>query len=503
MICFQVPLLVRLNGSPQSSPHLLAPMTDSSHVPPSWICVVARIRQLEAQACVRARRRHRQERDAGVRAEVVGHLGPRCRRRPSGTSGALISAPMPAPQVVQPAPRPCSAQAAGQTPGGRSGGRRVLADVVGASPWRLDCRSRSRRCTCTSSRYAAGSPAGTTVAPARSSKSLSRSVGLDDGSCATPPPAPPSRPCRRRAPGSARRRRRAAPRPASPARADRSPMASSRPLLYARSPMRFLGLDSSTQSLTALVVDTETGEVIDRSVAFGARLPQYKSPNGFLAHADPRVKHSDPLMWVEALDLVLGELRAAGVDLSRHPGRQRRRAAARLGLPGAHHRRGGAVVDERAARSTRCARCCRARPRRSGWTRRRAPSAPRSRAAAGGNDKMVAADRLGRDRTLHRTADPQVREGRPRRLRAHRRDSPGQLVRGVAADRNQRPDRLRRRRRHEPARSRARRLEPRAAGRDRARPGPEAQAGRPERDLRRAWSPTTSSSATASRPTRR
>jgi xylulokinase len=80
--------------------------------------------------------------------------------------------------------------------------------------------------------------------------------------------------------------------------------------------MRFLGLDSSTQSLTALIVDTDTGEVIDRSIAFGPRLPQYQSPNGFLVNADPAVKHSDPLMWVEALDLVLGELRAAGVDLS-------------------------------------------------------------------------------------------------------------------------------------------------------------------------------------------
>jgi xylulokinase len=80
--------------------------------------------------------------------------------------------------------------------------------------------------------------------------------------------------------------------------------------------MRFLGLDSSTQSLSALIVDTETGEVIDRSVAFGPRLPQYASPSGFLANPDPRVKHSDPLMWVEALDLLLGELRAAGVDFS-------------------------------------------------------------------------------------------------------------------------------------------------------------------------------------------
>src|SRR5436305_15196169 len=69
-------------------------------------------------------------------------------------------------------------------------------------------------------------------------------------------------------------------------------------------PMRFLGLDSSTQSLTALIIDTDTGEVIDRSVQFGARLPQYRSPNGFLASDDPRIKHSDPLMWVAALDLL-------------------------------------------------------------------------------------------------------------------------------------------------------------------------------------------------------
>lgn len=81
---------------------------------------------------------------------------------------------------------------------------------------------------------------------------------------------------------------------------------------------QFLGLDSSTQSLSALLIDTDRGEVIaDRSVAFGERLPQYRSPSGFLAHEDPKVKHSDPLMWVEALELLLTELRASGVDLSR------------------------------------------------------------------------------------------------------------------------------------------------------------------------------------------
>jgi len=81
---------------------------------------------------------------------------------------------------------------------------------------------------------------------------------------------------------------------------------------------QFLGLDSSTQSLSALLIDTDAGKVIaERSVNFGARLPHYHSPTGFLPNADPSIRHADPLMWVEALDLLLHELRDAGVDLGK------------------------------------------------------------------------------------------------------------------------------------------------------------------------------------------
>ncbi|HEY4187528.1 MAG TPA: FGGY family carbohydrate kinase [Polyangia bacterium] len=84
---------------------------------------------------------------------------------------------------------------------------------------------------------------------------------------------------------------------------------------------RFLGLDSSTQSLSAVIIDADTGAVVaNHSVAFGQRLPAYGSPHGFLPDADPRVVHSDPLMWVEALDLLLSELREQGVELSRVSG---------------------------------------------------------------------------------------------------------------------------------------------------------------------------------------
>lgn len=79
----------------------------------------------------------------------------------------------------------------------------------------------------------------------------------------------------------------------------------------------YLGLDSSTQSLSAILIDAEAGRVVlDESLSF-AELPEFRSPHGFLEHADPRVKQADPLMWVAALDELFARLRKAGVDLSR------------------------------------------------------------------------------------------------------------------------------------------------------------------------------------------
>ena len=78
---------------------------------------------------------------------------------------------------------------------------------------------------------------------------------------------------------------------------------------------RYLGLDSSTQSLSAIVVDTDSGTVVlDENLVFGKDLPEYASPNGFLEHQDPRVKHSNPLLWVDALDRLLERAKARGFD---------------------------------------------------------------------------------------------------------------------------------------------------------------------------------------------
>ena len=58
----------------------------------------------------------------------------------------------------------------------------------------------------------------------------------------------------------------------------------------------YLGLDSSTQSLSALAIDVERGSVVlEESLNFGSELPHYASPQGFLEHPDPRIKHANPL----------------------------------------------------------------------------------------------------------------------------------------------------------------------------------------------------------------
>lgn len=78
----------------------------------------------------------------------------------------------------------------------------------------------------------------------------------------------------------------------------------------------YLGLDSSTQGLKAMLIDAAGGAIVaTAAVNYSQELPLYQCPNGFLADHDPLVKRSDPLMWAEALDLVLGKLRSSGAPL--------------------------------------------------------------------------------------------------------------------------------------------------------------------------------------------
>ncbi len=78
----------------------------------------------------------------------------------------------------------------------------------------------------------------------------------------------------------------------------------------------FLGFDSSTQSLSAILLDPSSKRIFaEASVNFGKDLPDYQSPSGFIPSGANGEVHANPLMWLDALDLVLEKL-SASMDLS-------------------------------------------------------------------------------------------------------------------------------------------------------------------------------------------
>ena len=71
-----------------------------------------------------------------------------------------------------------------------------------------------------------------------------------------------------------------------------------------------LGIDGSTQSMSAIVIDLNDNQVIcEHSVNFGSRLSQYNSPNGFFEGESPNTVYSNPSMWLDAIDLLFQELK--------------------------------------------------------------------------------------------------------------------------------------------------------------------------------------------------
>lgn len=75
-----------------------------------------------------------------------------------------------------------------------------------------------------------------------------------------------------------------------------------------------LGFDSSTQGLTALVIDLDAGAVV-HSVAlnFDRDFPQHGTEDGMLRGGDPTVVEAPPLLWLDALDAAFERLRRDGV----------------------------------------------------------------------------------------------------------------------------------------------------------------------------------------------
>jgi xylulokinase len=80
----------------------------------------------------------------------------------------------------------------------------------------------------------------------------------------------------------------------------------------------YLGLDSSTQGLTAIAISIEGKDrrvAFESSLSFDEALPHYGTRHGVLPRTDSTIATSSPLMWAEALDLMMARVAGGGLDL--------------------------------------------------------------------------------------------------------------------------------------------------------------------------------------------
>src|SRR5262245_30158705 len=82
----------------------------------------------------------------------------------------------------------------------------------------------------------------------------------------------------------------------------------------------YLGLDSSTQGLTAIVIEID-GDVrrvvFNSSLNFDRDFPEYGTTGGVRRGVDDNEVFASPLMWAEALDRMMSRLaRAAEIDVA-------------------------------------------------------------------------------------------------------------------------------------------------------------------------------------------
>jgi len=82
----------------------------------------------------------------------------------------------------------------------------------------------------------------------------------------------------------------------------------------------YLGLDSSTQSVTATAIDVSGDRrsiLFERTFRYDDELPHYGTKYGVLSSSDPKVVHAPPMMWSEGLDRMMATVvREAQIDWS-------------------------------------------------------------------------------------------------------------------------------------------------------------------------------------------
>ena len=239
--------------------------------------------------------------------------------------------------------------------------------------------------------------------------------------------------------------------------------AARRALMAGRAGRQYLGLDASTQSLSAVVIevagDGPAKVVLESSLNFDEALPHYGTRHGVLPRTDPAIR-----------DLFAGDVGRGARSAVAESRRQRSGPRADLAaISGSAQQHGSVYLN--AARRQRAARgSIAARPLSNSWRRcSREPSSPiwmdcstsaecaEITRAVGGDAAL--AQRTG-SRAFERFTGPQIRKFADRDPGGYARDRShpsGQLVHGVAAGRRPRAARSGRRLGHEPDGPRERR----------------------------------------------
>lgn len=172
-----------------------------------------------------------------------------------------------------------------------------------------------------------------------------------------------------------------------------------------------LGLDSSTQSVSAVVLDTAAGTIIhEASVSFGEDLPDYGQPSGFMPNGEDGEVHSDPLMWLDGLELLFTRLAESDLDLSQIKA-----------IAGSGQQHGSVYLDHGFADTVQNLDPSKTLKSQalSHLTRQSAPiwmdtstsnECAEIAKAMGGGRRSVQAERIDRDRAIHGTADSTFRQ---------------------------------------------------------------------------------------------
>ncbi len=101
----------------------------------------------------------------------------------------------------------------------------------------------------------------------------------------------------------------------------------------------YLGIDASTQGIKAEIIDSDQGVIAGSyAVNFGKDLPEYAHPYGYLPNDDDLVRQADPLMWLDALDLLFDKMRQANAPLTQI-----------CGISGSGQQHGSVYLNERFA----------------------------------------------------------------------------------------------------------------------------------------------------------